>query len=144
MKKNTCTHPEGCDRLSKNKEGPCGMHLERLRTKGKWGPVGRLASGPKALPRPRIGYGGYVYLWAPGHPMAMADGYVMEHRMVMYDEGVDPTGYHVHHVNHDKTDNRFENLERKTESDHHREHIQEAGFVVNQFGTWPLRSLRAG
>ncbi len=143
MPKSTCTHPDGCPRRSKNKTGPCGMHAERLRKTGEWGPVGRLRPGYRTDSGPRVGYGGYIYLWRPDHPMAMADGYVMQHRMVMYDLGLDPTGYQVHHVNHDPTDNRPENLERKTESDHHRDHARELGYVTNQYGRWPLRANRS-
>lgn len=143
MHDGTCTHPDGCDRRSKNRTGPCGMHGERLRTKGEWGPVEPIHPQPPRHPRPRIGYGGYVYVWAPDHPMAMADGYVLEHRRVAYDAGlvIGPND-HVHHVNGDKTDNRPENLEVKPEGDHHRDHIAAAGYVVNQYGTWKLRHLR--
>lgn len=32
---------------------------------------------------------GYVRVWEPGHPMGMADGYVLEHRKVIYDAGIE-------------------------------------------------------
>jgi hypothetical protein len=52
---------------------------------------------------------GYVRVWCPGHPIANADGYALEHRRVLHDAGVDvPAGHHVHHLNEDKTDNRIE------------------------------------
>lgn len=82
---------------------------------------------------------GYVRVWDPDHPLAMRDGYVLEHRKVVHDAGIDvPAGHQVHHVNGNKTDNRLDNLEVISESDHHRHHAQEAGFVTNQFGVWPV------
>jgi hypothetical protein len=93
---------------------------------------------------PRLMPSGYVRVFRRGHPLANRDGYVLEHRLVLYEAGVEiPPGHQVHHVNGDKTDNRLENLEVLTESDHHRHHVREAGFVVNQFGTWPLRTTDA-
>lgn len=55
---------------------------------------------------------GYVYVYAPDHPKANRDRYVLEHRLVMEqtigrllrDDEV------VHHINHVKDDNRPENL----------------------------------
>jgi hypothetical protein len=83
---------------------------------------------------------GYRAIWAPDHPMANSDGYVAEHRMVVHDAGIPiPPGHHVHHKNGDKRDNRLENLEVALASDHHRTHVREAGFVVNQYGRWPLK-----
>jgi hypothetical protein len=80
---------------------------------------------------------GYIRVWAPGHPVANADGYALEHRMVVYDAGISiPHGHHVHHLNGNKTDNRLENLAVLPESDHHKQHVPPGGAVVNQFGTW--------
>ena len=73
--------------------------------------------------------------------LANVDGYVLEHRKVLYDAGVEVLrGCHVHHVNGDRSDNRLVNLEVKRPRDHIRDHIMErGGFVRNQFGSWPLR-----
>jgi hypothetical protein len=38
---------------------------------------------------------------------------------------IDPTAWHVHHVNHDTTDNRLENLEKLSQRDHHVLHAAE-------------------
>src|SRR4051812_36882752 len=68
---------------------------------------------------------GYVVLCRPGHPMADAGGRVYEHRMVAHDAGLLPPkrpDLHVHHINHDKTDNRPENLEVLPPREHHRHH----------------------
>jgi len=55
---------------------------------------------------------GYVLVSRPEHPNAQHNGYVFEHRLVM--EKVIGrylrTNEQVHHKNHDKTDNRPENL----------------------------------
>jgi HNH endonuclease len=55
--------------------------------------------------------GGYVVLVRPDHPLAGPKGTVFEHRMVLYNAGIDPTGYDVRHLNGDRGDNRIENLQ---------------------------------
>lgn len=49
-------------------------------------------------------------------------GWRREHRVVA---GVDDPQVHVHHVNHDKTDNRPENLRILTADEHAEEHARE-------------------
>jgi hypothetical protein len=90
-------------------------------------------------PKPRIMPSGYVRVWAPGHPVANKDGYALEHRKVLHDAGVTLLpGHHVHHLNGDKTDNRFENLRQVKADDHARSHAIEAGVVTNQYGVFPV------
>ncbi len=89
---------------------------------------------------------GHVRLFRPGHPIAQVDGYVLEHRLVAFEAGIAvPDGYHVHHRNGIKDDNRLENLEVLAASDHTRLHITEAGNVItNQYGTFPVIRDEAG
>lgn len=68
--------------------------------------------------------GGYISLKQKTHPNAHCDGYVSEHRAVMAQvlgRPLLPTE-HVHHKNHDKTDNRPVNLEILTNTEHLRYH----------------------
>lgn len=134
MPEGTCSI-EGCEKPAKAR-GWCAMHYRRWQVHGD----------PAASLRPGYGTGtrnimasGYVRVWAPGHPEANADGNALEHRMVAHDAfGPIPSGHQVHHLNHDRTDNRPENLEVKSAAEHTREHLAEQGYVTNQYGTWPL------
>jgi hypothetical protein len=72
----------------------------------------------------RITTFGYIEVYSPEHPFKSARKCVMEHRLVMEEhlgryltEDED-----VHHINGIKTDNRIENLELTTRSEHLREH----------------------
>lgn len=82
---------------------------------------------------------GYIYTWNPEHPLALADGYLAEHRAVAWKHGIltNPE-MHVHHKNGIKDDNRPENLEALWPSDHHSHHAHEDGVIENQHGVWPL------
>jgi hypothetical protein len=83
---------------------------------------------------------GYMRVRDPGHPLANSDGYVLEHRRVAWEHyGPFPRRVHVHHRNHDKMDNRPENLEVLAVGDHPRLHAVEDG-VINQYGEWTVHS----
>lgn len=97
---------------------------------------------------PRPNYGskrrelatGYVDVYAPDHPLARSNGYVFEHRKVAWDAGIltDPTDQ-VHHRNHDRSDNRPENLEAKSGRAHSIDHAEERGMVANQYGLFLVK-----
>lgn len=66
---------------------------------------------------------GYIYEYAPGHPHATQDGYVMQHRLVMersLGRYLDPAEV-VHHRNHIRDDNRPENLALLPDQSTHRQ-----------------------
>lgn len=69
---------------------------------------------------------GYIGIYFPDHPKSK-DGYILEHRLVM--ECV--IGRHlsedecVHHINGIKSDNRIENLQLMTQTEHRRLHMIE-------------------
>ena len=70
---------------------------------------------------------GYMLAYAPCHPHAHKDGYVMLHTVIMeraigrylMDDEV------VHHINHNRADNRIENLQLMKKKDHCRMHMLE-------------------
>lgn len=75
----------------------------------------------KAIP------GAYVY-----KRICVGGKYYYEHRYVMekYIGRSLDTNEHVHHINHDRTDNRIENLQILTNSEHGKLHLEERGGKI--------------
>jgi hypothetical protein len=70
---------------------------------------------------------GYVLTYAPRHPHAHKDGYIMLHTVLMEREigrYLEPDEV-VHHINHDRKDNRIENLRLMKKHDHFSMHMKE-------------------
>lgn len=123
------TYQRRCDSQQRFCSQLCGTRHRALSLRGENHPTykGRVKSRK------------WVRVWKPGHPLAQRDGYVPEHRLVLYEAGIEiPLGSHVHHLNGDGADNRLENLEIVSASRHLRGHIERVGSITNQYGTWPL------
>lgn len=69
---------------------------------------------------------GYVVIWNPAHPMARKNGYVLEHRLIMANHlgRMLKDDEHVHHKNGNRQDNRIENLELVSSSEHPSKHLR--------------------
>jgi len=76
-----------------------------------------------------ISKGDYNYALVPEHPFATRNGYVLLHRVVIENHlgRVLKRSEVVHHKNHNKKDNRVENLEVLDASEHCRRHGLEQG-----------------
>jgi hypothetical protein len=77
------------------------------------------AKNPRWTGGRHINVQGYVMLRMPAHPRADNRGYVREHIYVWEKaNGPLPKGWHIHHKNGKKTDNRLKNLEALTREAH--------------------------
>ena len=86
----------------------------------------------------KIGGEGYVYVLIPNHPNATKAGYVMEHRLIMEKHlGRFLTKTEViDHINHNRSDNRIENLQLFSSNGKHLSRDQEiVRFVKTNFAS---------
>src|SRR3990167_4847235 len=69
---------------------------------------------------------GYVREYSPDHPNADCKGFVLQHRLVAecHLGRLLTRSEHVHHLNHDRQDNRWENLEVMNRAAHYDLHRQ--------------------
>lgn len=70
---------------------------------------------------------GYIIAYVPKHPHAHKDGYVMLHTVIMERHIGRYLAYNevVHHINHDRTDNRIENILLMDKKEHMSMHMKE-------------------
>jgi hypothetical protein len=103
----------GCNELVENTKTCHGVFrkFKRGHNRGNWN-GGKLETN------------GYIMRLNPNHPFADSNGYIMEHRLVWekYHKACLLPWIHIHHNNHVRDDNRIENLEPITKSEHHRLH----------------------
>lgn len=78
---------------------------------------------------------GYVFLKKKDHPKANCNGYIKRSRLVMEDKLGRTLNRKekVHHINGDKKDDRPENLEVLTNSEHTKKHIEQGDIDVNSY-----------
>lgn len=111
----------------------------------RFGIISKAARGRKPTPlsvgNRCIKSDGYVWVYVPGHPMALSNGgggrdYVAEHRLVMAEflgRVIEPHEV-VHHKNKVRGDNRIENLELfQSKSEHCRAHKPDYAHGVREY-----------
>jgi len=97
----------------------CGIRTKRAR--GENSPIWK---GGQFIDR------GYVYIYKPEHPKAMANGYIKRARLVLEKKLGRPLlpRMKVHHINGIKDDDRPENLQEISQSEHARYHGKNANL----------------
>lgn len=109
----------------------CLNHVEKVRKDGIKAKTcgrkcyGKLRTGNRYGPyKDKVEISGYLYKYMPVHPDSTKSGYVAEHRLVAEEKlgRRIKSNEDVHHINEDKHDNRPDNLEVLTDSEHSRLH----------------------
>lgn len=79
---------------------------------------------------------GYVYIKSADHPCTGSKGYFPQHRLVMEEHiGRFLTENEViHHINGIKDDNRLENLQLMTSSEHRSFHLKKSPIIGYRWG----------
>lgn len=96
------------------------------------------------------GTDGYFRVYRPDHPSAPIHGMCFRSRVVWWLEtgSKPPDGWVIHHKNHDKLDDRFENLQVMTRAEHASHHNPKShvtvtcvwcGTQVTEIRSWALR-----
>ena len=104
----------------------------------KFMPPGKMIGVRNKVRKRIINVHGYVEIYEPSHPLAKKNGYVAEHRMIVWDVGlmVDRK-MSVHHRNEIKTDNRLNNLVVLDRGEHTSHHFK--GAKVPRSGSTPCK-----
>lgn len=86
-----------------------------------------IAKTKKGIGHKKIRQDGYIAIYFPDHPKSTKEGYIMEHDLIMecYIGRWLKEKEVVHHINHKRDDNRIENLQLMTTSEHARLHMLE-------------------
>ena len=115
--------------------GYCNRHYKRWVASGEPGPVEPLHAPTGSG---HVGRNGYRCITVNGRRE-------LEHRLVWErHHGPIPDGYHIHHKNGDKLDNRIDNLQLLSESAHHRLHgVQISRTSIAAGGRKSIRRMPA-
>lgn len=74
----------------------------------------------------RIDHYGYMLLSRVEHPLPGMGDIIKRAKFVLLEAGIEvPKGYHINHINRDRLDDRLDNLEVLTSSEHTKKHWQE-------------------
>lgn len=86
--------------------------------------------------------GGYILIYKPEHHFSDNDGYIREHRLVyeQYNNCILLPWSIIHHKNHNKSDNRIENLQLFS---NHYEHMRlhDKYMIRNKLGQYTKKAL---